>query len=173
MRRWTNVWSAMGLVLLAISASHLIPGLAGGSADRWTTRSLAVPLAESSDRVEILLQDRLLDELIKNRAVLLVGQEGRTEAVRAQDVRLRFNDRDAVRAAGYRLAILDGMGCTAGLLLLLFGALVVPRLTQPVPSAAGARPPSQPVPPKPSAPPAAPKPPASSRPPTGPGPRTT
>lgn len=88
----------------------------------WTPKALAVPLVESSDRVEIYVRDVGLVEQIKGDRLRVLGDGGATPVTKS-DVRLRFNNWDRIRAQrmGSLLGAAVALGASA--VFLLFGIL--------------------------------------------------
>jgi hypothetical protein len=88
----------------------------------WTPKALAVPLAETSDRVEVYVHDVSLPDHIKAGRLQLQGDTG-AQPVREADVRLRFNNWDRIRAE--RIPSLLSTGVTLGIsgVVFLFGVL--------------------------------------------------
>lgn len=110
-----------GMVFL-LSALHLISFFVQPSDIWWTPKTLSVPLADASDRVEVYVRDTPLQEQIGAGRIQLVTDTGASMVV-GSDVRLRFNNWDRVRLQ--RLPILIGAAFCAGAssILLLLGIL--------------------------------------------------
>jgi hypothetical protein len=87
----------LGIVVLLIPASHLLPFFTRRPDIWWTPKALAVPLVESSDRVEIYVHGRLLQEQLAAQRLLVLTDRG-PATLGVSDVTLRFNNRDRVRA---------------------------------------------------------------------------
>ena len=88
----------------------------------WTPMSLAVPLADTSDRVQVYLGDVALDELVEAGRVRL-GSDSTAVPIAATDLRLRFNNWDRVRAERAPALVGAGIGLGAAAVLLLIGVL--------------------------------------------------
>lgn len=90
-------WLMFGGLVFLLAASHVVR-LSTQSPDIWwTPKPLAVPLAESADRVEIYVRGGLLQDQLKAQRIQVVAPEG-PATVGAADVAVRFNNRDRVRA---------------------------------------------------------------------------
>ncbi len=95
--RARKFWLTFGIVILAIPASHVFRFFTQRSDIWWTPKALAVPLAESADRVEIYVQGQLLQEQLAAQRVQVLTERG-SATLQVGDVALRFNNRDRVRA---------------------------------------------------------------------------
>jgi hypothetical protein len=95
--RARKFWLTFGIVILAIPASHVFRFFTQRSDIWWTPKALAVPLAESADRVEIYVQGQLLQEQLAAQRLRVLTERG-SATLRVGDVALRFNNRDRVRA---------------------------------------------------------------------------
>jgi len=101
MKKWFNPVTIIGLFVVAMGLWQLASKFLEPSDIWWTPRSLAVPLAESRDRVEVLVGGELLQKRIEDGALMLKAEDGSSRAVEAPDVTLRFNTWDARRADLY------------------------------------------------------------------------
>ena len=63
----------------------------------WTPFAMRVPLTQSTDRVEIYVNNRPLLSLLE-AGKIQVAENGAATAVAASDVGLRFNNRDRIRS---------------------------------------------------------------------------
>ncbi|MFO1265504.1 MAG: hypothetical protein U1F67_01050 [Rubrivivax sp.] len=77
----------------------------------WTPQALAVPLAGSADRVRVYVDDVALEDLVRAGRIRVLAASEATP-IAAPDIRLRFNNRDQVRAA--RIPALIGAAFAAG-----------------------------------------------------------
>jgi hypothetical protein len=120
--RSRNYMLVFGGMIFLLSALHLISFFVQRSDIWWTPKTLSVPLADASDRVEIYVHDVPLEEQIGAGRIQLVTDAGPT-SIAGPDVRLRFNNWDRVRAQ--KLPILIGAAFCAGAssILLLLGIL--------------------------------------------------
>jgi len=86
----------------------------------WTPFAMRVPLAQSTDRVEIYVKDSLLLPLLESGKIQVV-ENGASSVVAASDVGLRFNNRDRVRAEKMPSLLWDAAICgvLGGYLILL------------------------------------------------------
>src|SRR5262245_29487137 len=90
-------WLTFGSLLFLLAASHIVR-LSMQSPDIWwTPKPLAVPLAESADRMEVYVRGALLQDELKARRIQVLAAEG-SATLEAADVTVRFNNRDRVRA---------------------------------------------------------------------------
>ena len=88
----------------------------------WTPRDLALPLADTSDRVEVYVRDVALAEQIKAGRVQVLTDTG-ARPVAESDIRLRFNNWDRIRAERISSVLSAGIGLGASGVLFLFGLL--------------------------------------------------
>ena len=88
----------------------------------WTPMALAVPLANTSDRVQVYVRDAALGELLEAGRLQLVSESSATPVAGA-DVRLRFNNWDRVRAERIPALVGAGIALGASAVFLLIGAL--------------------------------------------------
>jgi len=129
MRQRLNALTIIGMIMVFTGLGHLLTAFLAGSEDRWTPRGLAVGLEGSRDRVRVLVSGTpLADHLAAG--TLKVADRGETaRPVTPDEVRLRFNNWDRVRADLYYRAIFSASYTTAGAAALLAGLLLMPRLT--------------------------------------------
>jgi hypothetical protein len=88
----------------------------------WTPKALGLPLADTSDRVEVYVRDVALQEHVRAGRVQLLTDGGGTP-VRESDMRLRFNNWDRVRAQQIPSLLVAGIGLGASGVFFLFGVL--------------------------------------------------
>ena len=88
----------------------------------WTPKVLGLPLADTSDRVEVYVRDVALPEHVKAGRVQLLTDTGATP-VTESDLRLRFNNWDRIRAQRIPSLLTAGMGLGASGVFFLFGVL--------------------------------------------------
>ena len=92
-----------------------VPRLVGFMLERsdiwWTPKAMAVPLAESGDRVEIYVQGTPLTRLLDAGQVLIKTGAG-SQVLTSREVGLRFNNWDRVRS--HRTPLLLGYAASAG-----------------------------------------------------------
>jgi len=111
------LYSGLAFILLVIPATQIYRELSRRSDIWWTPLPLATSLAQSRDRVEIYARGKPLDALLEAGQLRVADQAGST-ALGANEITLRFNNWDRVRAErvpmlllyagafGVRLAIL-------------------------------------------------------------------
>ena len=87
----------------------------------WTPKTLSVPLADASDRLEVFLRDVALLEHIKGGRVQLLTDTGAATVTEA-DMRLRFNNWDRIRAERIPALLGNGivLGATGGVVALRY-----------------------------------------------------
>ena len=119
-------FTAMTATLLFIAAIPLYRELSRRRDIWWTPPSTALPLSESTDRVEIYVSGRSLAALLAAGHVHIV-EDARTTVLAPGDVRLRFNNWDRVRAAQLPGLLIPAAACGAALLTLIL--IVTGRLT--------------------------------------------
>jgi predicted xylose isomerase-like sugar epimerase len=115
----------MTLTFFVLGAVPLYRELSRRSDIWWTPRATLVPLAQSSDRVEIYARGRPLVALLE-AGQIRIAQEAGASVLTAADVGLRFNNFDHVRAAELPMLLAAAAGC--GVAVLMFLLLVTGRL---------------------------------------------
>ena len=88
----------------------------------WTPKALGLPLADTSDRVEVYVRGVALQEHVKAGRVQLLTDTGATP-VTESEMRLRFNNWDRIRAQRIPSLLSAGIGLGASGVLFLFGVL--------------------------------------------------
>jgi hypothetical protein len=111
-----------GGMIFLLSALQLVTFYAQPSDIWWTPKTLSVPFANASDRVEIYVRDTPLQDQIGAGHLQLVSDMG-ASAVVGSEVRLRFNNWDRVRAQRLPIVISAAFCAGASSILLLFGIL--------------------------------------------------
>lgn len=109
-----------GGVFVLMSALPIVRFLNQPADIWWTPKALGLPLAETSDRVEIYVRDVALQEHVKAGRVRLLTDSGATP-VTESDMRLRFNNWDRIRAQGIPGLLSAGIGLGASGVFFLFG----------------------------------------------------
>ncbi len=107
--------------LLLTSVPRLVGYLTQRSDIWWTPATMAVPLAESGDRVEIYVRGTSLSQLLDAGQLVTTGAS--TQVLTKSDVRLRFNNWDRVRAQKTRTLLLSAATAGAGAVFLLIGLM--------------------------------------------------
>lgn len=111
-------YSGLIAVLLLIPVFTLYRELSQPSDIWWTPAPKALSLAESRDRVEIYARGKPLGTLLDQKQVWMNDQTG-SSAVGTQEISLRFNNWDRVRAGRIPILLAYGAACGAGAVLLL------------------------------------------------------
>jgi hypothetical protein len=114
------VFATLNLVLFFVAAVPLYGELFRRSDIWWTPLAMLVPLAESTDRVEIYTRGKPLAALLQAGQLQIV-EESRSSTLAPSDVGLRFNNWDRVRVARLPLLLVYAAGCgvTACMFLLV------------------------------------------------------
>ncbi|MDL1951854.1 hypothetical protein FBQ97_18880 [Acidobacteria bacterium ACD] len=86
----------------------------------WMEVSMALPLDSAKDRAEVYVAREPMEKLIAEERLLVV-MEGNPRPVVANDVGLRFNNRDQNRVEQTKLMLLLAAGAGGGLVLFLVG----------------------------------------------------
>ena len=111
-------YSVLTLALLFIPGVALYSELARRADIWWTPPTMAATLADSRDRVEIYAADQpLLARVMAQQ--LWIRDEAGSRAVRADEIRLRFNNWDRTRVARLPLLLVCAATLGAGLVTLL------------------------------------------------------
>jgi hypothetical protein len=111
-----------GGILLLTSAVQLARFFDQPADIWWTPKALGLPLADTSDRVEVYVRDVALGEHVKAARLQLLTDAG-ASTIAAPDIRLRFNNWDRIRAERIPSLLSAAMGLGAAGILLLFGLL--------------------------------------------------
>jgi hypothetical protein len=111
-------FAAMTATFFFIAALPLYRELSRRRDIWWTPPTMAVPLTESMDRVEIYAHGEPLAALLKAGQVRIV-EDGSTTVLAPGDVSLRFNNWDRVRAAQLPGLLIPAAACGAALLMLI------------------------------------------------------
>lgn len=119
------VFLSLMVVLFLIPAIALYSELHRRSDIWWTPRTLMVPLAAGTDRVEVYAGEKRLEALLDGGQVQLVTSSGPIVLAKS-DIRLRFNNWDRVRAERINLLLFYAAAC--GAIALLFLMLLTGRL---------------------------------------------
>ena len=117
--------STLSVVLFLIPALSLYRALSARSDIWWTPDAMRVPLSESRDRVEIYARGKPLSALLEAGAVRL-ADDGGSSVLTTQEIGLRFNTWDRVRAQ--RIPALLGYAVACGAMAILFLLVVTGRL---------------------------------------------
>lgn len=111
-----------GGVFFLMSALQIVRFLNQPADIWWTPKALGLPLADTSDRVEVYVRDVALQEHVKAGRVQLLTDTGATP-VTESDMRLRFNNWDRIRAQRIPSLLTAGIGLGASGVFFLFGVL--------------------------------------------------
>jgi hypothetical protein len=104
--------------LLLIPALGLLRELSKPSDIWWTPKAMALSLAQSRDRVEIYARGKSLGALLSARQLAITDAAG-SSALGADEIGLRFNNWDRVRAARIPLLMAYAAAIGAGAVLFL------------------------------------------------------
>ena len=119
------VHATLSLVLFIVAAASLYGELSRRSDIWWTPYAMLVPLAESTDRVEIYARGKPLAPLLQT-GQLRIAEDGASSTLAASDVGLRFNNWDRVRAQ--RLPLLLAYAAACGVTGCVFLLVLTGRL---------------------------------------------
>ncbi len=111
-----------GGVFLLMSALQVVRFFNQPADIWWTPKVLSLPLADTTDRVEVYVRDIALRDQITAGRVQLLTDSGATP-VTEHDMRLRFNNWDRIRAQRIPSLLGAGIGLGASGVLFLFGVL--------------------------------------------------
>ena len=118
-------YSGLIAALLLIPVLALYRELSQRTDIWWTPATMALSLAESQDRVEIYARGQPLATLVDKKQVSINDQAG-SSALGPQEIRLRFNNWDRVRAG--RIPLLLGYAAAFGAGAMLFLLVTTDRL---------------------------------------------
>lgn len=119
------VFATLSLVLFFVAAVPLYGELSRRSDIWWTPHAMLVPLAASSDRVEIYARGKPLAALLEAGQLRTEG-EGASSILATGDVGLRFNNWDRVRVE--RLPLLLAYAAACGVTACMFLLVLTGRL---------------------------------------------
>jgi len=119
-------YSVLTASLILIPAAALYRELLTRSDIWWTPAALAVSLPDSKDRVEIYLGGQPLIALLEHEQ-LSISDGGAPRVVSGQDVKLRFNNWDRIRATRLPFHLVYAAAIGGGIVLL--GLVAAGRLT--------------------------------------------
>jgi len=111
-------YSLLTAVLLLIPSVALYSELARRSDIWWTPPASALSLTESKDRVQIFAEGRPLETLVEQKQVSITDGAA-SHVLTPQEIGLRFNNWDRVRAERLLLLLFYAAACGAGVILLL------------------------------------------------------
>ena len=111
-------YSALIGALLLIPVVSLYRELSRRPDIWWTPLTMASSLAEGQDRVQIYAEGKPLSDLLAANQLWLRADTG-SRPLRAQEIRLRFNNADRLRAQRLPLLLVDAASCGGGAVLLL------------------------------------------------------
>lgn len=118
-------FSSLTAALLLIPTLAIYRELATRPDIWWTPQAMRIPLTESRDRVEIYVRGKPIEALLEARQ-LRIGDPAGSSALAADEIGLRLNNWDRVRAERRALLLMYAAAVGAGatlLLLLLTGRL--------------------------------------------------
>src|SRR5882762_3052209 len=118
------LYSGLAFIVLVIPATQIFGELSRRSDIWWTPLPLATSLAQSRDRVEIYARGKPLDALLEAGQLRVADQAGST-ALGANEITVRFNNWDRVRAERVPMLLLYAGAFGVGLALLF--AIPTPR----------------------------------------------
>lgn len=112
-----------GIIVFFVFGSQLIIPLVQHRGFEWTPMT---PIAESEDRVDVYIRDtRLIDLLDGQSLVLIINSE--EEGLTTEDVTIRFNNYDRIRASKIPLIGFQSAMVMASVLVIAFALTVFCR----------------------------------------------
>ncbi len=111
-------YSLLTVSLLLIPVVALYSELARRSDIWWTPPANALSLTESRDRVQIFAESRPLETLLEQKQVSITDGAA-SHLLTTQEIGLRFNNWDRVRAQRLPLMLFYAAACGGGVILLL------------------------------------------------------
>ena len=124
-RRIRFLFSTMSVTLFFVAAVPIYQELSRRSDIWWTPRTMLVPLAESTDRVEIYARGQPLAAVL-GAGEVRVAEDARTSVLTPSEIGLRFNNWDRVRAERLPVLLVSAAGC--GVAALMFLLVLTGRL---------------------------------------------
>jgi hypothetical protein len=118
-------FSSLTAALLLIPTLAIYRELATRPDIWWTPQAMLIPLTESRDRVEIYVRGKPIEALLE-AGQLRIGDSAGSSGLAADEIGLRLNNWDRVRAERRALLLMYAAAVGAGatlLLLLLTGRL--------------------------------------------------
>ncbi|MBS3733859.1 MAG: hypothetical protein KGY99_02925 [Phycisphaerae bacterium] len=120
MNKGANILIILGAIAVCVWTGHLLIWALGGETGWWTPSTDPLTLADSRDRVEVLVDGTLIQRRIAEGEVLL-RRKGGTESLTRDDVGIRFNNVDRVRASRRWPMTVAGGLIGAGAVMLIWG----------------------------------------------------
>ena|SRR5437870_1172809 len=114
--RMRFLFSTMSVTLFLVAAVPLYREWSRRTDIWWTPHAMLVPLAESTDRVEIYARGQPLAALLQAGQVR-IAEDGRTSGLMPSDIGLRFNNWDRVRAERLPALLVSAAGCAVAALM--------------------------------------------------------
>ena len=112
------LFSTMMLALFFVAALPLYRELSRRPDIWWTPRTMLIPLGESTDRVKIYALGQPLTDLLQAGQVRL-AEGGSMRVLTANEIGLRFNNWERVRAERVPVLLASAAGCGIAALMLL------------------------------------------------------
>jgi len=117
-------WWMLGVVFVLLSVLPLVRHFTERADIWWTPLPLAVPLAETADRVEVYVRGSILEQHLHAGTLTLTGVSGPAR-VAAADITFRFNNRD--RRTAQQLPQLLASAALGGAVLALVISMLAKR----------------------------------------------
>jgi hypothetical protein len=119
-------FSILTVVFFFVAAAPLYRELSRPKDIWWTPHAMLVPLARSQDRVEIYIRGKPLGTLIEAGQLRLTDERG-SSVLTPNEIGLRFNNWDRVRAQHLPVSLSSAAAC--GAMVVLFILVATGRLT--------------------------------------------
>lgn len=113
-----TVFSSLSVVVFMIAGIPLYSELSRRPDIWWTPYAMLVPLSASGDRVEIYARGQPLGALLQAGRVR-ISEDGGSRVLAPDDVGLRFNNWDRVRAARFPSMLAYAAACGIAALMFL------------------------------------------------------
>ena len=135
MTRKMNGYLIFGIVMSFVWGGHLVTQLLVSDAHRWTPASAPLALNDAGSNVEIQVAGQPLKQRMHD-GTLMVRAGDKPQPVQPDDIGIRLNHADRIRAARLPMVAFSGVGFGMGLMSLVAGAVEWRRRGQSAPHAA-------------------------------------
>ena len=122
-KRKVNAFLILGIIMLAVSISYLLEVMLQPDNIWWTPASMELTLDETKDRVEVYVDGRIIQDVVKDQH-LWVAKGQKIQPVKVEDVGIRLNNWSRVRAQQVPRVIYLSVIFALGVVFLIAGVLM-------------------------------------------------
>ncbi len=113
-----------GIIMLFVFGSQLATLLNQPDDIWWTPAQMMQSYDQGSDRIEIYIDGEHLQGIIESGQLVLVSSEGE-KVITNEDVRVRYNNYDRVRADRIEMTVIESGMVGGGIVLVIFGLMAL------------------------------------------------